>query len=320
MISPLLREEERRYNLFPIRYDEIWKAYNDSLACFWVAGEIDLSGDKADFDSLSEQERHFLSMVLAFFATSDGIVADNLSERFGREICIREAKMFYDLQKTMENIHSTMYSLLIDTYISDPSDKQKLFHSIENFPCVEKKAKWALTWMESSLPFQQRLIAFAVVEGIFFSGSFCSIFWLKSRGKMPGLCSSNTLIARDEGMHQDFAVLLYNSFFDTKVEQSRVKQIVREAVDVEKEFITEAIPASLIGINNDTMKTYIEFVADRLLTQLGYEKEYNSECPFDFMLTQGMQTKTNFFEHRSTEYQKSGVNVETNKFSTDEEF
>jgi ribonucleoside-diphosphate reductase beta chain len=306
----LLTPEEKRTNLFPIRYPDMWDKYKEALACLWVAGEVDLSRDREDWNSLNEGERHFVSMILAFFANADGIVNDNLVDRFCREVQIREARCFYDLQRTMENIHNEMYSLLIDTYIEDDAQRNRLFHATDNFDCVNKKAAWAQRWIDSTdSVFAERLVAFAVVEGVFFSGSFCAIFWLKSRGLLKGLCESNTLISRDEGMHQTFATMLYKDHIQNRLSDDCVHTIVRDAVGHEKEFICEAIPVSLIGMNKDSMSTYIEYVADRLLVELGHSKLYHSECPFDFMKLQGMETKTNFFESRETTYQKKGARV-----------
>jgi len=319
----LLSQEEHRLNLFPIRYPMIWGAYKNALASFWVAGEVDLSKDMEDWVKLTDEERHFVSMVLAFFANADGIVNDNLAERFGREVTIREAKCFYDLQKTVENIHNEMYSLLIETYISDTVQRDRMFHAVDNFECVRKKAMWAQKWIDSTdASFAERLVAFAIVEGVFFSGSFCAIFWLKQRKLMPGLCVSNTLIARDEGMHQDFAAYLYSKMLTTRLTDTAVHEIMRDAVAHETEFICTALPVSLIGMNSDDMARYIEFVADRLLMQLGHPKLYHSANPFDFMALQGMESKTNFFEARVSEYQKAGARAMAgdHTFSTDAAF
>lgn len=316
----LLRPEEKRLNVFPIRYPKIWEFYKKSLASFWVAGEIDLSKDPADWSKLTDNERHFISHVLGFFASADGIVNDNLAERFGAEVTIREAKFFYDLQKTMENVHNEMYSLLIDTLIKDPNEKETLLHASEHIPCVQEKAKWAQQWIDSSESFAVRLVAFAVVEGIFFSGSFCAIFWLKKRGLMPGLCVSNTLIARDEGMHQQFATYLYSEMLKEKLPEKVIHEIVSSAVDHEVTFCTDALPVSLIGMNSTDMKTYIMFVADRLLTELGVSKLYNVSNPFDWMELIALENKTNFFEHRVSEYQKVGATQTAHEFALDAEF
>jgi len=324
MSEMLLSPEEKRFNLFPIRYTRTWELYKKAVSAFWTVGEVDLSKDLADWERLTVDERHFVSMVLAFFANSDGIVNENLAERFGREVCIREAKCFYDFQKTMENVHNEMYSVLIQTYISDEVQRDRLLPAIDYFPCIQKKAEWAIRWIDSTdASFAERLVAFAVVEGIFFSGSFCAIFWLKERRLMPGLCSSNTLIARDEGMHQDFAAHLYRDLLANKLSDESVHNIVSDAVTHEKEFICEALPVSLIGMNASDMATYIEFVADRLLVQLGHPKLFHAMCPFEFMLTQGLETKANFFENRETSYQKAGARVrpgEDHTFGLDAEF
>jgi ribonucleoside-diphosphate reductase beta chain len=280
--------------------------YKKAKASFWTAEEIDLSADAADWAGLSPMEQHFISHVLAFFAASDGIVNENLAENFVKEVQYTEAKFFYGFQIMMENIHSETYSLLIDTYIQDPEEKDKLFRAIDTIPAVKKKAEWALKWVESP-HFQERLIAFAAVEGIFFSGSFCSIFWLKKRGLMPGLSFSNELISRDEGMHCDFAVHLHNNHIINKVSKERITEILTSALEIEKEFITESLPVRLIGMNSDLMIQYLEFVTDRLLVDLGCSKVYNSENPFDFMANIALQGKTNFFEKRVGEYQKAGI-------------
>ncbi len=322
--EPILSENPDRFVLFPIQHDDIWKFYKDSEASFWTAEEIDLSQDLTDWENkLTDDERFFIKHVLAFFAASDGIVNENLAENFVAEVQYTEAKFFYGFQIMMENIHSETYSLLIDSYIKDPKEKDYLFNAIETFPPVKKKADWALRWIENG-SFAERLIAFAAVEGIFFSGSFCSIFWLKKRGLMPGLTFSNELISRDEGMHMDFACLLYNNHLVNKLSKEKVTKIITNAVDIEREFVTESLPVKLIGMNADLMTQYIEFVADRLLMQLGCEKVYNSTNPFDFMDMISLQGKTNFFEKRVAEYQKAGVSkgMEDNAaaFSLDEDF
>ena len=305
--EPILQENPNRFVLFPIEHHDIWQMYKQQEACIWTAEEIDLAQDLNDWrNRLNDDERHFVKNVLAFFAASDGIVNENLAENFVSEVQYTEAKFFYGFQIMMENIHSETYSLLIDTYIQDPSEKDMLFRAIETIPAVKKKAEWALKWI-SSPHFQERLIAFAAVEGIFFSGSFCSIFWLKKRGLMPGLSFSNELISRDEGMHCDFAVMLHNNHLANKVSEERIREIITSALEIEKEFITESLPVRLIGMNSDLMKQYLEFVADRLLVDLGCSKAYNSENPFDFMANISLQGKTNFFEKRVGEYQKSGV-------------
>jgi ribonucleoside-diphosphate reductase beta chain len=295
--------------------------YKNQEACIWTAEEIDLSADIDDWrNKLTDNERHFIKNVLAFFAASDGIVNENLAENFVKEVQYSEAKFFYGFQIMMENIHSETYSLLIDTYITDPAEKHMLFNAIETIPAVKKKAEWALKWVESQF-FQERLIAFAAVEGIFFSGSFCSIFWLKKRGLMPGLSFSNELISRDEGMHCDFAVLLHNNHLANKVTEERIKEIILSALEIEKEFITESLPVKLIGMNQDLMKQYLEFVTDRLLVDLGCSKVFNVDNPFDFMANISLQGKTNFFEKRVAEYQKAGVlNSSDNAFDLDVDF
>lgn len=319
--EPILKENPDRFVIFPIQHQELWEEYKKQQACIWTAEEIDLSADLDDWRNvLNEDEKYFVKNVLAFFAASDGIVNENLAENFVKEVQYTEAKFFYGFQIMMENVHSETYSLLIDTYITDPAEKHKLFHAIDNIPAVQKKAEWALKWIGSP-HFQERLIAFAAVEGIFFSGSFCSIFWLKKRGLMPGLSFSNELISRDEGMHTDFAVLLHNNYITNKVSEARIKEIITGALEIEKEFITESLPARLIGMNQDLMKQYLEFVADRLLVDLGCSKVYNVENPFDFMQNISLQGKTNFFEKRVGEYQKAGVlNSSENVFDMNVEF
>ncbi|WP_341843351.1 ribonucleoside-diphosphate reductase small subunit [Chitinophaga caseinilytica] len=316
----LLKENKDRFVLLPINYPAIWEQYKRHEASFWTAEEIDLSGDLADWAKLNDGERHFISHVLAFFAASDGIVNENLAVNFMSEVQIPEARCFYGFQIMMENIHSETYALLIDTYVKDPAEKDRLFHAIETVPAVKKKAEWALRWIENGT-FAQRLVAFAAVEGIFFSGSFCSIFWLKKRGLMPGLTFSNELISRDEGLHCEFACLLY-SMLEGKLSEKEVHEIIADAVTIEKEFITEALPAALIGMNADLMKQYIEFVADRWLQALGASKLFNAANPFDFMEMISLQGKTNFFEKRVGDYQKAGVmgSKETQTFSLDEDF
>src|SRR5882757_10228786 len=301
----ILKENKNRFVLFPIRHHDIWKFYKQAEASFWTAEEIDLSHDLRDWLALNDGERHFITHVLAFFAASDGIVNENLAEHFVSEVQYTEAKFFYGFQIAIENIHSETYSLLIDTYVKDPKEKDKLFHAIDTMDCVKKKADWALRWIDQG-NFQERLVAFAAVEGIFFSGSFCSIFWLKKRGLMPGLTFSNELISRDEGLHCEFACLLYG-MLNTKLSEEAVFSIIKDAVEIEKEFITEALPVALIGMNAKLMQQYIEFVADRWLSELGYDKMYNATNPFDFMEMISLEGKTNFFEKRVGDYQKSGV-------------
>jgi len=322
VVEPILQENKNRFVLFPIQHDDIWSFYKRAEASFWTAEEIDLSPDIIDWENrLNDDERHFVKHVLAFFAASDGIVNENLAENFLSEVQYTEAKFFYGFQITIENIHSETYSLLIDTYIKDSADKKHLFNAIDTLECVRKKADWALRWIEKG-SFAERLVAFAAVEGIFFSGSFCSIFWLKKRGLMPGLSFSNELISRDEGLHCDFACLLYTKHLIQKLSKEQVQEIITDAVEIEKEFILEALPVKLIGMNSDLMSQYIEFVADRLLLELGNEKVYNVTNPFDFMEMISIQGKTNFFEKRVGEYQKAGVlaGKENQTFSLDEEF
>lgn len=305
--EPILKENKDRFVIFPIKHNDIWAYYKKAEASFWTAEEIDLQQDLTDWkDKLNDNERHFIKHVLAFFAASDGIVNENLAENFVAEVQYPEAKFFYGFQIMMENIHSETYSLLIDTYIKDPVEKDGLFHAIDTLDCVKKKADWALCWI-SNASFTERLIAFAAVEGIFFSGSFCSIFWLKKRGLMPGLSFSNELISRDEGMHCDFACHLYNAHIVNKLPQQRIVEIISNAVEIEKEFVTDALPVRLIGMNADLMNQYIEFVADRLLVELGCPRIYNASNPFDFMEMISLQGKTNFFEKRVGEYQKAAV-------------
>jgi ribonucleoside-diphosphate reductase beta chain len=321
-LEPILAENDGRFVLFPIEHDDIWKYYKDNEACFWTAEEIDLSADLNDWNNkLNDNERHFIKHVLAFFAASDGIVNENLAENFVAEVQYTEAKFFYGFQIMMENIHSETYSLLIDTYISDPKEKDYLFNAIETMPCVHKKAEWALRWIDNG-SFAERIVAFAAVEGIFFSGSFCSIFWLKKRGLMPGLTFSNELISRDEGMHCDFACMIYNNHIVHKLAPGVVTGIIKDAVAIEKEFVSDSLPVNLIGMNADMMCQYIEFVADRLLSELGQEKVWNVENPFPWMDMINLQGKTNFFEKRVGEYQKAGVTADQSKqtFSLDEDF
>lgn len=317
----LLAENPNRFVLFPIKYPEVWKMYKKAEASFWTAEEIDLVPDMKDWDTLDSNEQHFIKYVLAFFASSDGIVGENLCSRFTTEVQIPEARCFYGFQIMMENIHSELYSLLIDTYIKDKVEKDNLFNSLERIPVINKKANWALKWLLSDSNFATRLVAFAVVEGIFFSGSFCAIFWLKKRGLMPGLTFSNELISRDEGLHCDFACLLY-SMLSNKLLEDDIYGIIKDAVEIEKEFVSESLPVSLIGMNSVLMCQYIEFVADRLVVSLGYNKIYNSENPFDWMEMISLQGKTNFFEKRVGEYQKAGVmsKKEDNVFTLDADF
>jgi ribonucleoside-diphosphate reductase beta chain len=324
-VEPILQENEDRFVIFPIKHHDLWEWYKKCEACFWTAEEIDLHQDLADWNNkLSDDERYFVKHILAFFAASDGIVNENLAENFVNEVQYSEAKFFYGFQIMMENIHTETYSLLIDTYVKDEKEKNLLFKAIENFPAIKKKADWALKWIDSP-SFAERLIAFAAVEGIFFSGAFCSIFWLKKRGLMPGLTFSNELISRDEGMHCDYAVHLHNGHLKNKVSKKRITEILVDALNIEREFITESLPVSLIGMNAKLMTQYLEFVTDRLLVELECEKVYNATNPFDFMDMISLQGKTNFFEKRVSEYQKAGVlnkekDSDSQKISFDAEF
>ena len=316
----LLTENPDRYVMFPVANDAIWKMYKKMMDSFWRAEEIDLSKDPAHWETLNDNEKHFIKMILAFFAASDGIVLENLGERFLCEVQLPEARATYGFQLMMENIHSETYSLLIDTLIKDETEKTKLFKAIENFPCIKKKADWAIKWINDNRSgFATRLVAFACVEGIFFSGAFCSIYWLKKRGIMPGLTFSNELISRDEGMHTDYAVLLYKTL-NKKMKKSKIVDIVKEAVEIEKEFICEALPCKLIGMNQKLMSQYIEFVADRLIVQLGYTKIYDSSNPFDFMEMISLEGKTNFFEKRVGDYSLSSGQKTDEAFKLDDCF
>jgi ribonucleoside-diphosphate reductase beta chain len=322
-VEPILQENKNRFVIFPIKHHDIWEWYKKTEASFWTAEEIDLSQDLNDWNNkLSHDEKYFIKHILAFFAASDGIVNENLAENFVNEVQYAEAKFFYGFQIMMENIHSETYSLLIDTYVKDEAEKDELFNALEVFPAIRKKADWALKWIDSD-SFAERLIAFAAVEGIFFSGAFCSIYWLKKRGLMPGLTFSNELISRDEGVHCDFAVHLHNHHLVNKVPKERIRTIIVDALNIEREFITESLPVSLIGMNAGLMTQYLEFVADRLLVELGCEREYNTSNPFDFMDMISLQGKTNFFEKKVAEYQKAGVmntDVDANKISFTAEF
>jgi ribonucleoside-diphosphate reductase subunit M2 len=308
--DPLLMENPHRWVMFPIQYPEVWEMYKKHEASFWTAEEIDLSQDTKDWDKLSDSERHFIKHVLAFFAASDGIVLENLAAQFSTEVQIPEARAFYGFQIAMENIHSETYSLLIEQYIREPSEKEQIFNAIETMPAVRNKAQWAIQWMQKENSFAERVIAFAAVEGILFSGSFCAIYWLKKRGLMPGLTFSNELISRDEGLHAEFACLLYG-MLQNKLPDEVVHNMIRGAVAVERQFICEALSCDLIGMNNELMTKYIEFVADRLLTSLGHPKLFNAVNPFDWMELISLQGKTNFFEKRVGEYQKAGVMAST---------
>jgi len=315
--EPLLTENPDRYVMFPIQDDDIWKLYKKMMDCFWKAEEINFSKDKVHWEKLSDNEQFFIKMILAFFAASDGIVIENLGARFMSEVQLPEARAAYGFQLMIENIHSEVYSLLIDTYIKNEEEKTKLFQALDNFPCIRKKADWAIKWInDRRSSFATRLLAFACVEGIFFSGAFCSIYWLKKRGLMPGLTFSNELIARDEGMHTDLAVLLFSKL-QKKLNRARVHDIVKEAVSIEKEFICDALPCNLIGMNAKLMSQYIEFVADRLLVQLGYSKLWDVECPFDFMEMISLEGKTNFFEKRVGDYSLSRERKNDTAFNTD---
>ncbi|XP_017294705.1 ribonucleoside-diphosphate reductase subunit M2 [Kryptolebias marmoratus] len=320
--EPLLKENPRRFVVFPIQYHDIWQMYKKAEASFWTAEEVDLSKDLQHWESLKDEERYFISHVLAFFAASDGIVNENLVERFTQEVQVPEARCFYGFQIAMENVHSEMYSLLIDTYIKEPSEREFLFNAIETLPCVKKKADWTLNWIKNkSATYGERVVAFAAVEGIFFSGSFAAIFWLKKRGLMPGLTFSNELISRDEGLHCDFGCLIFKHLVK-KPSSETVTKIIRNAVEIEQEFLTDALPVKLIGMNCDMMKQYIEFVADRLLLELGFSKVYRAENPFDFMENISLEGKTNFFEKRVGEYQRMGVmsGPTSNSFRLDADF
>ena len=309
--EPLLAPDDNRFVMFPIKYDDIWQMYKKQVDCFWRPEEIDLTKDLTIWESLHQDERYFISMILAFFAASDGIVLENLASRFMSEIQVSEARAFYGFQIAMENIHSHTYSLLIETYIKDKEEKSKLFNAIDNFPCIKKKSDWAQKWIhDNRSSFATRLVAFACVEGIFFSGAFCSIFWLKKRGLMPGLTFSNELISRDEALHCEFAILLYSKMVK-KIDKSRIHEIIKEAVEIETEFICDALPCKLIGMNSDLMTQYIQFVADRLCVQLGYKKIYNVTNPFDWMEFISLESKTSFFERRNDSYALA------NKDSTD---
>jgi ribonucleotide reductase beta subunit family protein with ferritin-like domain len=322
VIEPMLDANEDRFVIFPIKHHDIWAKYKQHMAVFWTPEEIDLSKDMAHWEKLTDNERHFIKNILGFFAGSDGIVMENLATRFSREVQIPEARFFYGCQNLLEAVHSETYSLLIDTYITDPKEKSDLLHAIKTIPCVEKKAKWAMDWIDSpDADFATRLIGFASVEGIFFSGAFCAIFWLKQRGIMPGLTLSNEFIARDEGIHTDFACLLYSKLVN-KLTKAKAHKIIREAVKIEKNFITKSLPCELIGMNAELMKQYIEFVADRLSLQLGYPKIYSATNPFDFMERISLENKDNFFEKRVSTYAKAAVGKKREEmaFATDMAF
>ena len=318
--EPLLTPDDNRFVMFPIQDDTIWEMYKKQVDCFWRAEEVDLSKDMTDWQTLNKDEKHFIKIILAFFAASDGIVLENLGVRFMNEVQLSEARAFYGFQIAMENIHSQMYSQLIDTYIEDSEEKNNLFHALENFDCIKKKADWAKKWIhDKRSTFATRLVAFACVEGIFFSGAFCSIFWLKKRGLMPGLTFSNELISRDEALHTEFAVHLYSKL-QKKINKTRIIDIIKEAVEIEKEFIIEALPCRLIGMNSNLMSQYIEFIADRLSVQLGYDKIYNSTNPFEFMELISVESKTNFFEKRVSEYALADKTKTDDVFDLSEDF
>lgn len=317
-VEPLLKENPNRYVMFPLSDKSIWDMYKKMMDCFWRAEEIDFSDDLNHWAKLNSNEQHFIKMILAFFAASDGIVLENLGMRFMSEVQLPEARAAYGFQLMMENVHSETYSLLIDTYIKDAEEKNKLFTALDNFPCIKKKADWAIKWINDKRSgFATRLVAFACVEGIFFSGSFCSIYWLKKRGLMPGLTFSNELISRDEGMHTDFAVLLFNKL-QKRPKKSKIHELFKEAVAIEKEFICEALPCKLIGMNSKLMSQYIEFVADRLVVQLGYPKIWNVGNPFDFMELISLEGKTNFFEKRVGDYSLSSDKKTDDAFDMDD--
>ena len=318
--EPLLVPDDNRFVMFPIKYDDIWAMYKKQIDCFWRAEEIDLSKDLNHWDTLNADEQQFISMILAFFAASDGIVLENLAQRFMSDVQVSEARAFYGFQIAMENIHSETYSLLIETYIKDKEQKHKLFNAIDNFPCIKKKSDWAQKWIhDNRSSFATRLVAFACIEGIFFSGAFCSIFWLKKRGLMPGLTFSNELISRDEALHCEFAILLYSKL-EKKVSKAKIHEIIKECVEIEIEFICDALPCRLIGMNSDLMGQYIRFVADRLCVQLGYPKIYNVTNCFEFMELISLESKTNFFEKRLGEYALANVTKTDTDFEFTEDF
>jgi ribonucleotide reductase beta subunit family protein with ferritin-like domain len=319
--EPILQENPGRFVLFPLKYHDIWEMYKKQMASFWTAEEIDLYQDITDWEKLNDSERHFIKHVLAFFAASDGIVLENLAQKFCTEVTIPEARCFYGFQIAMENIHSETYSLLIDTYIKDQQEKLMLLNAIDNIPVIKKKADWALKWINDQNSFAERIVAFSAVEGIFFSGSFCSIFWLKKRSLMPGLTFSNELISRDEGLHTDFACMIYK-YLINKMSQEKIVEIISDAVRIEKEFVSDALPVELIGMNSKLMSQYIEFVADRLIYALGYQKHYNVQNPFEWMEMISLQGKTNFFEKRVGDYQKANVlsKTEDKVFRLDADF
>jgi ribonucleoside-diphosphate reductase subunit M2 len=318
--EPLLAHDDNRFVMFPIKHNDIWEMYKKQVDCFWRAEEIDLTKDFAHWESLNDDERYFISMILAFFAASDGIVLENLASRFMKDVQLSEARAFYGFQIAMENVHSESYSLLIETYIKNSEEKNRLFNAIENFPCIKKKSDWAQKWLnDNRSSFASRLVAFACVEGIFFSGAFCSIYWLKKRGLMPGLTFSNELISRDEALHCEFAVLLYSKL-QVKLKKTKIYEIIKDAVEIETEFICEALPCRLIGMNSQMMTQYIQFVADRLSVQLGYDKIYGVSNPFDFMELISLESKTNFFERRLGDYALATTSGKTEAFELTEDF
>ncbi len=318
--EPLLIPDDKRFVMFPIQDQTIWEMYKKQVDCFWRAEEVDLTKDLQSWDTLTSDEKHFISSILAFFAASDGIVLENLAQRFMNEIQLSEARAFYGFQIAMENIHSQMYSMLIETYIKDGQEKDMLFNAIETYPCIKKKAQWAQKWIhDKNSSFANRLVAFACVEGIFFSGAFCSIFWLKKRGLMPGLCFSNELISRDEALHCEFAIYLYSKLLN-KMTQKEIHQLIKESVEIECEFICEALPCKLIGMNSNLMTQYIKFVADRLCLQLGYDKIYNVSNPFQFMELISLSSKCNFFERRVSEYALANKQVDEDIFDLKDNF
>ena len=319
-IEPLLQHDENRYVMFPIKYNDVWDMYKRSIDSFWHTGEISLAQDLNDWNSLTDDEQNFIKMILAFFSSSDALVMDNLGTRFMNEVQVSEARAFYAFQIAIETIHSEMYSILIDTYIKDNDEKTKLFQATQNYPCITKKFKWAQKWLDDeNSNFATRLVAFALVEGLFFSSSFAAIYWIKKRGLMPGLTFSNELISRDEASHTEFAILLYSKL-ETKISKKRLYEIVTEAVEIEKEFITESIPCRMIGMNSKLMCQYIEFVADRLCLQLGYDKLYNSQNPFDFMELISVESKVNFFERTNSEYALANKTVDADIFDFNADF
>jgi ribonucleoside-diphosphate reductase subunit M2 len=319
-VEPLLKPDDNRFVMFPIKYPDIWEMYKKQMDCFWRAEEINFAQDLVDWEKLSAEEKRFISMVLAFFAASDGIVLENLASRFMSDVQVAEARAFYGFQIAIENVHSESYSLMIDTYVRDDAEKTRLFSAIENYPCIAKKANWAKKWIaDNRSSFASRLVAFAAIEGIFFSSSFASIYWIKKRGLMPGLTFSNELISRDEALHTEFAILLYKKM-TKKLNKKRIYEIIEEAVEIEKEFITEAIPCRMIGMNMNLMKQYIEFVADRLVVQLGYDKIYNTANPFDFMELISIESKVNFFERTNAEYALANKSVDKDIFELNADF